>query len=129
MWFGNKTKPGPIYGNYRNGKGKARGYDVYGREEPGYIWQEYMNSYLNGKPVVQFSDAKLMTGVQPAQTNPPPTGQNTPQNTDSQDIPTDTGRPTRSRDHQPTDTSPTDSATPTDTSSTGGRNRPGPGGG
>jgi membrane peptidoglycan carboxypeptidase len=48
VWFGNKKQPAPIYGNYRNGRGKAHGYDVYGREEPGYIWQAYMDSYLNG---------------------------------------------------------------------------------
>lgn len=62
VWFGNKKAPAPIYGNYHNGVGKEHGYDVYGREEPGYIWQEYMNSYLNGKPVKQFPQGRLIMG-------------------------------------------------------------------
>ena len=57
VWFGNKKQPAPIYGNYHNGIGKEHGYDVYGREEPGYIWQAYMDAYLDGKPVRQFPAA------------------------------------------------------------------------
>jgi membrane peptidoglycan carboxypeptidase len=64
VWFGNQKQPSPIYGNYHNGVGRSRGYDVYGREEPAYIWQSYMNSYLSGKPVQQFAQATLITGVQ-----------------------------------------------------------------
>src|SRR4051794_9887058 len=36
VWFGNKKQPAPIYGSYHNGRGPETGYDVYGREEPGY---------------------------------------------------------------------------------------------
>ncbi|HET6503535.1 MAG TPA: transglycosylase domain-containing protein [Amycolatopsis sp.] len=68
VWFGNKKQPAPIYGNYHNGRGPATGYDVYGREEPGYIWQAYMNAYLDAQPVQQFSDAPLIGGTPP----PPP---------------------------------------------------------
>ncbi|HKS46523.1 MAG TPA: transglycosylase domain-containing protein [Amycolatopsis sp.] len=63
VWFGNKKQPAPIFGNYHNGKGKERGYDVYGREEPGYIWQEFMNAYLTGKPVKQLSLTGLIRGT------------------------------------------------------------------
>lgn len=63
VWFGNKKQPAPIYGNYKNGKGKEHGYDVYGREEPAYIWQEYMNAHLTGKPVKQFPAGQLITGT------------------------------------------------------------------
>ncbi|MTD56214.1 transglycosylase domain-containing protein [Amycolatopsis pithecellobii] len=71
VWFGNKKQPAPIYGNYHNGKGKARGYDVYGREEPGYIWQAYMGGYLDGKPAMAFPDAPDLTA--PSTTEAPPT--------------------------------------------------------
>ncbi|HVW40138.1 MAG TPA: transglycosylase domain-containing protein [Amycolatopsis sp.] len=70
VWFGNKKQPAPIYGNYHNGKGKERGYDVYGREEPGYIWQSYMDAYLNGKPVQQFP--ALPAPPPPSTTEAPP---------------------------------------------------------
>ena len=63
VWFGNKKQPAPIFGNYSGGK---RGYDVYGRQEPGAIWQLYMGAYLNGKPVEQFP-------ALPAPPPPPPT--------------------------------------------------------
>ncbi|TNC24862.1 transglycosylase domain-containing protein [Amycolatopsis alkalitolerans] len=61
VWFGNKKQPAPIYGNYHNGIGKEHHYDVYGREEPGYIWQAYMNQYLNGKPAEAFPQAPDLT--------------------------------------------------------------------
>ncbi|MBB2938152.1 membrane peptidoglycan carboxypeptidase [Amycolatopsis bartoniae] len=70
VWFGNKKQPAPIYGNYHNGKGKEHGYDVYGREEPGYIWQAYMDAYLNGKPVMSFPQAPDLTT--PTTTAEPP---------------------------------------------------------
>jgi membrane peptidoglycan carboxypeptidase len=73
VWFGNKKQPAAIYGDYHNGKGKEHGYDVYGREEPGYIWQDFMNANLSGKPVKQFSQAQLMTGAAPSTSDTPPT--------------------------------------------------------
>jgi membrane peptidoglycan carboxypeptidase len=57
VWFGNTGSPGPILGNYHNGKGgssQQHNYNVYGREEPAYIWQDYMNTYLANQPVQQF---------------------------------------------------------------------------
>ncbi|GAA5171520.1 transglycosylase domain-containing protein [Amycolatopsis dongchuanensis] len=70
VWFGNVKQPAPIYGNYHNGKGREHGYDVYGREEPGYIWQAYMDAYLSGKPVQSFPQAPDLTT--PTTTPPPP---------------------------------------------------------
>lgn len=55
VWVGSYQNDGrPIYGNYRNGKGKSHHYDIYGREEPAYIWQDFMNNYLQAQPVEQF---------------------------------------------------------------------------
>lgn len=82
VWFGNKKQPAPIYGNYKNGKGKARGYDVYGREEPAYIWQEYMNAHLTGKPVKQFPAGQLITGT-PSSSAPTSSAGATPTKTPS----------------------------------------------
>ncbi|HKS46319.1 MAG TPA: transglycosylase domain-containing protein, partial [Amycolatopsis sp.] len=70
VWFGNKKQPAPIYGNYHNGRGPETGYDVYGREEPGYIWQAFMNSYLSGQPVREFAGIPTISGIPPAA--PPP---------------------------------------------------------
>jgi membrane peptidoglycan carboxypeptidase len=72
VWFGNKKQPAPIYGNYHNGRGPERGYDVFGREEPGYIWQEFMNSYLAPLPIQHFSDDPLISGLPPVTETPPP---------------------------------------------------------
>ncbi|HVV07797.1 transglycosylase domain-containing protein [Amycolatopsis sp.] len=80
VWFGNEKQPAPIYGNYHNGHGKERGYDVYGREEPGYIWQAYMDAYLDGKPVRAFPQVPLITAPPPAPTTTtePPSTTETP---------------------------------------------------
>jgi membrane peptidoglycan carboxypeptidase len=88
VWFGNKKQPAAIYGNYHNGKGKARGYDVYGREEPGYIWQAYMNTYLNGKPAMSFPAAPDLTT--PTTTVPPPTSDTPTPTSDSPSEPPST---------------------------------------
>lgn len=54
VWFGHYDAPGPIFGNYHNGYGSNHGYAVYGREEPGFIWKAYMDSYLANQQVTQF---------------------------------------------------------------------------
>jgi membrane peptidoglycan carboxypeptidase len=102
VWFGNVKQPSAIYGNYHNTIGPAHNYDVYGREEPGYIWQAYMNSYLQGQPVQPFAAGQVITGV-PTSSSPPPTTSDTPTPTTT-DVPTTTetpsptwSRPTRSR--------------------------------
>ncbi|MFD2416747.1 transglycosylase domain-containing protein [Amycolatopsis pigmentata] len=90
VWFGNKKQPAPIYGNYHNGIGKEHGYDVYGREEPGYIWQAFMDSYLNGKPAKQFPEGNLIMGT-------PGQGDNGDQTDDGSGQPSTTGQPSPSR--------------------------------
>ncbi|MGH3438041.1 MAG: transglycosylase domain-containing protein, partial [Sciscionella sp.] len=55
VWVGNADRPSPIFGNYHNGKGPEHHYDIYGREEPAYIWKAFMDSYLKGTPNEQFS--------------------------------------------------------------------------
>ncbi|TNC20068.1 transglycosylase domain-containing protein [Amycolatopsis alkalitolerans] len=97
VWFGNKQQPAPIYGNYHNGIGSNHGYDVYGREEPGYIWQDFMNTYLAGKPAEPFPNVPTISDAPPTTTSPPP--------------PTTTTPPT------PTDTPTTDTPTPTESAS------------
>lgn len=56
VWFGHYDKPGPIFGSGNNliHAGPSSGYSVYGREEPGAIFQEFMNTYLKGQPIQQF---------------------------------------------------------------------------
>ncbi|HWC80544.1 MAG TPA: transglycosylase domain-containing protein [Pseudonocardiaceae bacterium] len=120
VWFGNKRQPAPIYGNYKGG----HGYNVYGREEPGYIWQAYMNAYLTGQPVTPFPNVDTISGGNnysgtPTATQPPatqaPTTTQQPAPTTAPVAPTpptislfptppcvlDCGPPTTSRHHRP----------------------------
>jgi membrane peptidoglycan carboxypeptidase len=73
VWFGHVNEPAPVYGLYKNPLGKmthtddtthhsASGYDVYGREEPAYIWQSFMNTYLANQPVAQFPPVQAVAG-------------------------------------------------------------------
>jgi membrane peptidoglycan carboxypeptidase len=124
VWFGDKKQPAPIYGNYHNGYGSNHGYDVYGREEPGFIWQAFMNTYLAGKPVEQFRNVPTIGGG-PTTTAPPVTS--APPPVTGQPPVTTTVPPTTSSP-PPTTTSsppPTTSAPPTTTS----RPQGAPGGG
>jgi membrane peptidoglycan carboxypeptidase len=79
VWVGHWNKPAPIYGDYENTKGPSHHYDIYGREEPAYIWQAYMNDYLHGKPVKKFGPlhplgkAPLSSSAPPSTAQPPPT--------------------------------------------------------
>ncbi|WP_236792826.1 transglycosylase domain-containing protein [Amycolatopsis sp. GM8] len=132
VWFGNKKQPAPIYGNYHNGKGKAHGYDVYGREEPGYIWQSYMETYLHGKTAMQFPDAPDLTT--PTTTAPPPTSSSEPTSDSPTETtpPTDTFTPPWSRPRHTNSPPPTcfpqlgdcPTDTPTDTTTPTSRHRP-----
>ncbi|KAA9150783.1 penicillin-binding protein [Amycolatopsis acidicola] len=124
VWFGNEKQPAPIYGNYHNGKGKERGYDVYGREEPGYIWQAYMDAYLNGKPVQAFPQVPLITAPPPVTTTPPTTTEPPPPTTTEQPGPPH-GKPTIGKPTLPT-TIPT-CVFGCETTTTTSRHRPGRG--
>lgn len=56
VWTGDRQNSGsPIYGAYKNYLGKTKHYDIYGREEPSFIWRKFMNSYLEGKEEEKFS--------------------------------------------------------------------------
>ncbi|WP_192909640.1 transglycosylase domain-containing protein [Gandjariella thermophila] len=139
VWVGNKDKPGPIFGNYRNTIGKAHDYDIYGREEPSYIWQLFMNNYLKGKPVEQFpafqplgTDSNFSghttTTVPPTTT----TTESTPPSTTATETTTETTtRTSRSRDCGvfacPTTEPPTGTTTSNPNRQISGQ--PGPGGG
>jgi membrane peptidoglycan carboxypeptidase len=56
VWFGHYDNPGPIFGNGNDLLHVTSNHDykVFGREEPGSIWQSYMNGYLKGQPIMQF---------------------------------------------------------------------------
>ncbi|WP_137813989.1 transglycosylase domain-containing protein [Gandjariella thermophila] len=105
VWVGNKDKPGPIFGNYRNTIGPSHNYDIYGREEPSYIWQLFMNNYLKGTKIEQFPPfVPLGTNSNfsghPTEAPPPPssTPESTPPTTSSEtSSQTETSRPTKSR--------------------------------
>ncbi|HVV12067.1 transglycosylase domain-containing protein [Amycolatopsis sp.] len=98
VWFGNKKQPAPIYGNYHNGLGSNHGYDVYGREEPGYIWQDFMDTYLAGQPVEAFpgappADTTAPTPTPDVTTSAPPSPISTPTTTTGTPTPTESSRP------------------------------------
>ena len=56
-------------------------YKVFGREEPGSIWQSYMNGYLKGQPIMQFPTSpadiggswNFVTNTEASATPPPVT--------------------------------------------------------
>ena len=106
VWFGNKKQPAPIYGNYHNGIGSNKGYNVYGREEPGYIWQAFMNAYLTGKPVQQFPNIATIgptTTPTPTPTTPStPTAVTPSQPSEGFPFPIPTGRRHTTTPHEPT---------------------------
>ncbi len=61
VYVGDKRNSGKaIHGNYSNPKGSSTNYDIYGREEPTFIWQEFSKDYLQGKPVEQLSEIPPM---------------------------------------------------------------------
>jgi hypothetical protein len=43
----------------------ANGNDIYGRMEPGAIWQDFMDAYLNGKPKETFPSYQLIGPAAP----------------------------------------------------------------
>jgi membrane peptidoglycan carboxypeptidase len=88
VWFGHYDTPGPIFGTGNNllHTGSNTEYNVFGREEPGAIWQTFMNAYLKGQPVEQFPTSPADIGGSwdfitnsEATTAPPP-----PPSTDNQ---------------------------------------------
>ncbi|MBV9844859.1 MAG: penicillin-binding protein [Kutzneria sp.] len=95
VWVGNRDRPGPIHGNYFNQYGQSRGYPIYGREEPAYIWNAYMDTYLKGQPVEQFPPFKEL-GVPPTTTSEAPSSTTgTPSSTTTDDMDSTTIWPSR----------------------------------
>ncbi len=68
----------------------VRNHPIYGKDEPGHIWKEFMDSYLNGVPVIPFPkadpigqyDDPVTTTTAPSSTTPmtttPPSGSSSP---------------------------------------------------
>lgn len=106
VWFGHYDQPGPIFGNGNGGSGSN--YPIFGRTEPGHIWMNFMNSYLNNQPVQQFptSPADIMGNYD--FTTGMPISQET-QNNNPTSQPNQPGQPTQTTDPGfPSFTLPTD---------------------
>ena len=131
VWVGNRNAPGEIHGNYFNGYGSSKGYDIYGREEPSYIWKNYMDSYLTGKPIETFPAFIDLGGNGDFSGQPAPpssTAPNDQQNTSATDTTTpETTTPTVTTPPTST-TSCGDPLDPCEPTSTTTRSRPGRGG-
>jgi membrane peptidoglycan carboxypeptidase len=116
VWVGNRgNDDSPIYGNYKNPVGsKKKHYDIYGREEPAYIWSDFMDNYLANKPVVQFPALSVLGTAIPTSTVAPTT--TTPSTTQpSTTAPTST----TSKTTTPTISSSSDTPSPTNTGGIG----------
>jgi membrane peptidoglycan carboxypeptidase len=141
VWVGNRNAPGTIKGYYLNHIGPSQKYDIYGREEPSYIWKAFMSDYLTGKPVEQFPTFRDLGGsgnfsgytttTTPTQTTT--TGSSTTTDTTNPD---DTTTTTKTRGGGGNTCQPLGICPPTDTSTTtkshgpgGGTGDPGVGGG
>jgi membrane peptidoglycan carboxypeptidase len=140
VWVGNRNGYAPIKGWYLNHIGPSQNYDIYGREEPAYIWKNYMSAYLQDKPVQQFPPFKDLGGKgnfsgMTTTTTPPFTtttgATTTTDTTDPTDTTTKTHR-TTTENTCPFGICPPDSPTTTTTKSHGpggGGGDPGVGGG
>jgi membrane peptidoglycan carboxypeptidase len=133
VWVGNRNGLAPIKGYYLNHIGPSANYDIYGREEPSYIWQKYMNGYLQGKPVVQFPAFKDLGGkgnFSGMTTTTTPTDITTTGQTTTTDTTTPSDENTTTHTHRTTTSNncPFGICSPTDTSTTTKANGPGSGG-
>ncbi|HVV24970.1 MAG TPA: transglycosylase domain-containing protein, partial [Pseudonocardiaceae bacterium] len=117
VWFGHYDRPGPLFGSGNNRHaGSNSNYSVFGREEPGAIWQRYTDAYLAGQPVRQFpTTPDDITGGFDFTTGQPivTTTQQTPDTSTSRTTttPTTTEVPA-STTHHHHGPSPTDTTTP-----------------
>ncbi|MFB9909687.1 transglycosylase domain-containing protein [Allokutzneria oryzae] len=101
----------------------SRNHPIYGKDEPGHIWKEFMDSYLGNQPVKQFPkpnpigqfDDPVTTTTQPSTTTTPPSStapselSGTPATTTSKScVPTWLNPCTSSTSKRPTTTTPPD---------------------
>ncbi len=88
----------------------AKGNPVFGATLPGHVWQQFMNIYLAGKPVIPFRPAQPIGQFfppAPSTTTPPPSSSSTPPPTTTSETETST-----SETPEPSDTtSPSSSET------------------
>ncbi|WP_211764545.1 transglycosylase domain-containing protein [Kutzneria sp. CA-103260] len=124
VWTGTRNGLAPIYGYYQNHIGPSQDYDIYGREEPSYIWQKFMNTYLQGKPVENFTPFKDLGGkgnFSGFTTTTTPTDTTTTGSSTTTDTTTPSDDPTSTNKHHPPTSStcaPFIGCQPTDTSTT-----------
>jgi membrane peptidoglycan carboxypeptidase len=99
-WVGSGSDM-PAKGNYPCQACGGAGHDIYGRMEPGVMWQKFMDVYLNGTPHEQFAHLQLLNAPPP----PPSTSQVPPSAQQN-----GTG-PTATASQAPTDTTTTNPTT------------------
>ncbi len=82
VWIGHYDRTAPIFGSGNNPEaaGSRSAYVMFGREDPGVIWRDYMNAVLANSPVRQFANYSDINGMWNFMTNGPiaPTTQSQP---------------------------------------------------
>lgn len=87
----------------------ASGGDIYGADQPGAIWQKFMNSYLEGKEVEEFQEPDPIGQF----TVPPPPSSDPPEEEKNESE-------TPPSDESPSDEMPSDETDPSDFPPSGG---------
>ncbi|HEX4222435.1 MAG TPA: penicillin-binding transpeptidase domain-containing protein, partial [Pseudonocardiaceae bacterium] len=116
VWFGHSDRVAPIYGNYNNTESPSqKGYPVYGHDDPGLIWKNYMDSVLGSSPQQQFAPFPDIQGAwnfmtkSPVSQGQPQSQSNSPSNPaggGGTSTTTSTTEPTTSESETTTETSP-----------------------
>jgi membrane peptidoglycan carboxypeptidase len=113
VWVGDWRGPKPIY------SGQNGGSPMYGRMEPGHIYQDFMNNYLQGMPYADFGPFEPL-GQQLAP--PQPTQDNSQATQDNQSTPTQDSPPTTTENKKPD--KPSNQSTPTKDKPTKTKSKP-----
>ncbi|HEX4223951.1 MAG TPA: transglycosylase domain-containing protein, partial [Pseudonocardiaceae bacterium] len=73
VWIGHYDRTAPIFGvgNDTEKPGGHTPYIMFGHQDPGLIWKNYMDGVLGNQPVQQFNDYPLINGMWNFVTNSP----------------------------------------------------------
>ena len=73
VWMGHYDRTAPIFGvsNNTEAPGSHTPYVVFGHDDPGLIWQTYMNKVVASTPPQQFNSYTDITGTWNFSVNPP----------------------------------------------------------
>ncbi|MBB4674902.1 transglycosylase domain-containing protein [Crossiella cryophila] len=91
-----------LRGKWKEGRMQSSLKDMYGKDEPGWVWKEFMDSYLNGTKVENFPEANPIGQFEAPVTSTSNTSATS--TSESSVPPTSSEEPTSSR---PTNTRPT----------------------